>query len=88
MLGVNGVKALDPHESPRKPKKSLAPWFHAASRKARRELKKAYELFYAAYRGAADAMRDGNRGVEFPEGSFPPALPFVTPDQLARPQPA
>ncbi len=88
VLGVHAIKARDPHEHPREPKKSLAPWFHAGSRKVRRELRQAYEVFYEAFREATDELRTGNREAPFPEGSHPPALPFVVPSLLARPQPA
>ena len=37
----------------------------------------AYALFVAAYRTAAEKLRAGIRDVVFPQGSFPPALPFV-----------
>jgi len=30
-----------------------------------------------AFREAAEKLRAGDRGVEFPPGSFPPRLPFV-----------
>lgn len=87
VLGVNGVKSRHTHEGPRKTKKSLAPLCHAASRSARREIKQAYAAFCTAFRDATRALFAGDRNAEFPEGSFPPALPFVTPTQLARPQP-
>ncbi len=87
VLGVNGVKAQHVHERPRKTKKSLAPRCHAVSRSARRELKQAYAAFRAAFRDAAQALLAGDRTAKFPEGSFPPALPFIVPNLLARPQP-
>jgi hypothetical protein len=31
----------------------------------------------AAFRDAAEKLRAGDRLVAFPEGSFPPSLPFV-----------
>ena len=37
----------------------------------------AYALFVAAYRDAAEKLRAGIRDVVFPQGSFPPSLPFV-----------
>jgi hypothetical protein len=81
----NGVKPLgpatiltqDPHRQPARSKKSPAPAFHAASQAVRRGLREAYSLFVAAYRGAAEKLRTGNRNAHFPLGSFPPALPFV-----------
>ncbi len=60
-------------------KKSPAPLFHTAGRRAYLELREAYSRFVAAFRDAAEKLRAGDRLVSFPEGSFPPALPFVQP---------
>jgi hypothetical protein len=60
-----------------KSKKSPAPLFHAASKAVRRELYEGYAWFVAAYREASEKLRNGNRAVSFPTGSFPPPLPFV-----------
>jgi hypothetical protein len=43
----------------------------------RRELWNAYSLFVAAYRDAAEKLKTGIRDVVFPQGCFPPSLPFV-----------
>lgn len=59
------------------PARSPAPAFHAASRAARRALRNAYAIFYAAYRQAADRLAKGELTVQFPAGSFRPALAFV-----------
>jgi hypothetical protein len=32
---------------------------------------------YGLFVAAAEKLRGGDRGVEFPPGSFPPGLPFV-----------
>ena len=66
-----------PHERPEKLKKSPAPWFHCATKAARKDLIEAYGWFLAAYQKAAEKLRTGNLSVAFPEGSFPPPLPFV-----------
>ncbi|MGB3565464.1 MAG: transposase [Thermoanaerobaculia bacterium] len=66
-----------PHKRPEKLKKSPAPWFHCASKAARKELIEAYGWFLAAYQKAAQKLRAGELNVAFPEGSFPPPLPFV-----------
>jgi len=76
-LGRAAILKQNPHERPNRPKKSYAPLGHAASRKVRRELYEGYRAFVAAYREAADRLREGDRAVIFPAGSFPPALPFV-----------
>jgi hypothetical protein len=78
VLGVSAVRGQHPLDRPRKPKKSLAPLFHAASKAARQELYAAYRWFVAAFRGATEKFRAGDRTVSFPTGSFPPTLPFVT----------
>jgi hypothetical protein len=78
VLGVSAVRGQHPFDRPRKPKKSPAPWFHAASKAARQELYTAYRSFVVAFRGAAEKLQAGNLTVPFPTGSFPPALPFVT----------
>ena len=66
-----------PHERPEKLKKSPAPWFHCTTKAARKDLIEAYGWFLAAYQKAAEMLRSGNLNVAFPEGSFPPPLPFV-----------
>jgi hypothetical protein len=66
-----------PHKRPEKLKKSPAPWFHCASKTARRELIEAYGSFLAAYHKAAGKLRAGDLSAAFPEGSFPPPLPFI-----------
>src|SRR3954449_5278366 len=60
---AEGVAPLPP--GPKETKKSPAPAFHA------------YALFVAAYCEAAEKLRAGVRNVVFPDGCFPPALPFV-----------
>ena len=79
VLGARGVLEQDPFGRPEKSKKSPAPHFHAASKKAFMDLKAAYSEFYAEYREAAEKLKAGERLVEFPEGCFPPGLPFVEP---------
>jgi len=76
-MGVSAVLAQNPHDKPLKPKKALAPAFHAASKAARRELVEAYRWFVGAYREAAEKLRQGDFRVGFPAGSFPPRLPVV-----------
>ena len=65
---------------PEKPKKSPAPLFHAAKREVRKALWEAYAWFVAAFREAAERLREEDRNAGFPVGSFPPHLPFVTGD--------
>ena len=77
VLGVAAILAQHPHAHPERPKKSPAPFVHAATKAARLAFREMYALFVAAYREAAEKLRKGDRGARFPIGSFPPALPFV-----------
>jgi REP element-mobilizing transposase RayT len=76
-LGVEKILAQDPETRPETLDRSPAPFVHAATRKIRKELWEAYGWFLAAYREAADKLRNGDRNAAFPPGSFPPHLPFV-----------
>ena len=76
-LGVKVILAQHPHHRPHKLKKAWAPAFHAATKATRRELVEAYRWFGGAYREAAEKRRQGNMSASFPEGSFPPRLPFI-----------
>ena len=62
---------------PVKTKRSFAPRMHAFSREVRKAMVEAYAWFVAAFRKAAEKLRGGDRMARFPEGSFPPGLPFV-----------
>ena len=75
-LGARAVLDQDPHRSPTSSKRSPAPFCHAVTMRVRCELRRAYGMFLGAYREAARLLAEGDRGVCFPEGSFPPALPF------------
>jgi hypothetical protein len=76
-LGGAAILAQNPHDRPPRSKKAWAPAFHAATRAARRELAEAYRWFVGAYLEAAEKLRKGDLSASFPEGSFPPRLPFV-----------
>lgn len=76
-LGPRAVLAQHPHHRPDAIAKSPAPLVHAATQAARRVFQEAYAWFVAAFRQAAERLRQGDRGAVFPAGSFPPALPFV-----------
>ncbi|MES1243033.1 MAG: hypothetical protein ABUT39_15565 [Acidobacteriota bacterium] len=77
VLGAGAVLRQNPHTRPNKTKKSPAPRFHAASKAIRNGLREAYYLFLAAFRDAAELLKQGDRSARFPVGSFPPGLPFV-----------
>ncbi|MFL6198410.1 MAG: transposase, partial [Thermoanaerobaculia bacterium] len=76
-LGAKAILSQHPQTRPEKLKKSPAPLFHAASKDARQGLRAAYGLFLAAFREAAKRLKAGDRLARFPNGCFPPALPFV-----------
>jgi hypothetical protein len=77
-LGPDAVRRQSPETIPPRSKKSPAPFFLAASKRVRDDLRNAYYSFLAAFREAADQLKEGNRNARFPEGSFPPAMPFVS----------
>lgn len=79
-LGSKAILAQNPFDRPEKPKKSPAPLLHTVKREVRKALWEAYAWFVAAFREAAERLRDGDRNARFPIGSFPPHLPFVTAD--------
>ncbi len=76
-LGPDTIRRQDPDEKPKRIKRSPAPLVHAATRATRLAFREAYRQFVSAYRAAAEKLRAGERNVVFPDGSFPPALPFV-----------
>ena len=77
VLGVDAVMAMDPHHRPQQLERSPAPDFHARRKEVRRALREAYAWVVSEHREAAERLRAGKSGVEFPEGTFPPGLPFV-----------
>lgn len=78
-LGVATILRQNPATRPDKTKKSPAPRFHAASKAVRKGFWEAYRAFVAVFREAAERLKAGDRSARFPVGSFPPALPFVSP---------
>lgn len=77
LLGVRAILGKDPTERPKRLMSSPQPPFHAATKAAWKALREAYNQFVAAYREAARRLAEGERDVRFPEGSFPPPMPFV-----------
>jgi hypothetical protein len=76
-LGLEAILRQHPHTRPNRTKKSPAPLFHAATKAVRIALREAYGRFIAAFREAAERLRAGDRFARFPNGCFPPGLPFV-----------
>ncbi len=77
VLGIKAICRRPPHERPEKLARSPAPRFHAATRDGWRRLGDAYRAFAAAFRDAAELLRQGVADVRFPAGSFPPGMPYV-----------
>jgi hypothetical protein len=75
--GPEVILSQEPHQAPAILETSPAPFFHAASRKIRRELYEGYKRFVEAFRDAAERLRAGELDIGFPSGSFPPAMPWV-----------
>ncbi len=78
VLGAEFVMSMDPHYRPARLSRSPAPRFHARRKRVRRAMWEAYAWVVAEYRKAAERLRAGDREVQFPEGTFPPGLPFVS----------
>jgi len=75
--GARNIEQRDPHDSPEDFLSSPAPWFHCLNRQQYRAMRAARALTVAAYREAAERLRQGDTDIHFPEGSFPPPAPFV-----------
>ena len=71
------VMEIDPHHRPEKLDRSPAPDVHARRKKVRQAMRAAYAWVVAEHRKAAERLRAGDRQARFPEGTFPPRLPFV-----------
>jgi REP element-mobilizing transposase RayT len=68
---------VEPHHKPKTTKRSPAPLVHAGTRATRQRFRQAYGIFLQAFHDAAASLQAGRTNVAFPEGSFPPGLPFV-----------
>lgn len=75
-LGAARLQRQHPHTQPKQLKKSPAPRFHTFAVQAQKALRDAYSAFAAAFRSASERLRSGDLGALFPQGCFPPALPF------------
>lgn len=76
-LGVSKVLTQDPDCRPDRVETSPKPRFHAFDRAVFNEMLGIWRAVVEAFYEAAAALRFGKRGVEFPQGTFPPSLPFV-----------
>jgi putative transposase len=75
--GAKWVLAQNPHDKPLTTKKSPAPLVHASTPRTRELFRALYRCFVDMYRKAAERLRAGEYGVDFPLHSFPPPRPFV-----------
>lgn len=71
---VSSTSPVAPHGAPGFRARSP---IHAASREVRRRFVEARRCFLDAYRDASRRLRRGEPGVVFPDGCFPPGLPFT-----------
>ena len=76
-LGVKKILNVRPTRRPGKVERSPRPRFHAFRETVLKRLREAYRQVVQAHREASERLCRGDRGAEFPEGTFPPALPFV-----------
>ncbi len=87
-LGVKKILRVRPHKRPRRVEKSPKPRFHAATKRVLKQLRDAHAEVVAAFREASARLLAGEIDVGFPEGTFPPGLPFVPFASGARGHPA
>ena len=76
-MGVRRILRQNPHDRPEQSHRSPAPRFHAQAWRVRKSLELGYYEFRVRFRQAAEELKLGRTGVEFPPGSFPPRLPFA-----------
>ena len=80
VAGVEKILSQDPYQPPtRRTKRSPRPLFHVKEPEVRLDLQEQLKLFLAQYWEASAALRSGNLKAAdwFPDGCYPPALPFV-----------
>jgi hypothetical protein len=76
-LGVKRILAAKPTHRPGTVKKSPRPRYHAVTALAFKRWREALGTVIKEFIAASTLLRGGNRDAEFPEGTFPPGLPFV-----------
>jgi REP element-mobilizing transposase RayT len=77
VLGLQGIYQQDPFATKEDPEPRPRIMIHSATQELRLAYLEAYSTFENAYRRAAKKLKAGISNVAFPEGSFPPFLPFV-----------
>lgn len=76
-LGVKRILRARPTRRPRSVKKSPKPRFHGLTDAVLKRWREAYQEVIQAYRLASERLGEGDLTAAFPEGTFPPALPFM-----------
>ncbi len=76
-LGAEKILKTDPHYRPENIEKSPKPRFHALTPEVFELMRQAWAEVIAAFREASAQLLSGERNIEFPEGMFPPHLPFI-----------
>jgi hypothetical protein len=76
-ISIHPLSAVGPHHRPEQFTPTPALLFHTATQAAWKVLRDAYVEFAAQFRVAARLLREGVPNPPFPEGCFPPGLPFV-----------
>ncbi len=76
-LGAAKILTEDPERRPERVEKSQKPRFHARDPEVFRAMIEIWKEVLRSFREASENLRSGIRNVAFPEGTFPPALPFV-----------
>ena len=76
-MGARAIRRQKPHDKPKAFKASPAPIIHAANPEDFWAMYNARKAKVADYRDAAQRLKRGETDVRFPEGCFPPRLPFV-----------
>ena len=88
VAGREKILAQNPYRPPtRKTKSSPKPPFHAKDRAVKKQMWAERCEFFACFAEASEAYRAGNQEALswFPEGCYPPALPFIGPPAPSRP---
>jgi hypothetical protein len=75
VVGVRGLKELEPRDKPRNPKKSgRQPLCHASTAKQRRDHARRHRAMLRAHAEASARFRSGELDTEFPPYTFRPPL--------------
>lgn len=76
-LGATQVMSMRPDYRPDQVEKSLKPRFHTFDKQVLEAMVATWRIVIEAFCKASQELRSGKINVTFPEGTFPPARPFV-----------